>query len=231
MKRGMAAAFATAILAIAVAGPVGAAAPHDGYSAAQVALFATPHLGNLGRTGVLVYDFTRRGTQQPAIDDTVEMAVTRLGPDGGRDVSFRFLHGPRAHPFPDIEGFHGNPVLMAFLQRDVEEMERMTGGKSGYFRNRIRQAFVAAAVVEPDTVTWDGRPTPARRITVRPYAGAELSERFPDLAGKTYEFVMADDVPGGIYRIRTRVDGAGETVRIEEAMTLRAFEDRTLEEK
>lgn len=224
LRRCIATALAAVGVLLAAAGTATATEAEDGYSAAQIALFATPHLSNIEQPGALVYGFERRGTLAPAIDDTVELTVTRLHRDGGRDVSFAFLHGPNARPFPDIEGFRGNPVLMAFLQRDVEEMERLTGGKPGYFRNRIRRAFHDAARVEAVSITWAGRETPARRITVRPYVGAPLADRFPELVGKTYEFVVSEDVPGGIYRIRTRVDGG--TVRLEEAMTLRAFEEK-----
>ena len=53
-------------------------------------------------------------------------------------------------PFPPMIGFRGNPVLMFFLEHDVEEMQRVDGGAASYFRTRIRQAFVDRGADQAD---------------------------------------------------------------------------------
>ena len=44
---------------------------------------------------------------------------------------------------------------------------------------------------------------PARRITVRPFGDDRRLDRLPAVQGKTYTFVLADDVPGMVAEIRT----------------------------
>ena len=60
----------------------------------------------------------------------------------------------------------GNPVLLYFLERDIREMERLTGGKSGYFRKAIRLALARSASVEADA-SFARRPGPRRQARSR----------------------------------------------------------------
>ena len=73
-----------------------------------------------------------------------------------------------AFVLPDIESANGNPVILSFLERDVREMERRTGGKANYFRKRVRLALAENAQVETITVDLQGRPVEAVRISIRP---------------------------------------------------------------
>ena len=65
--------------------------------------------------------------------------------------------GERQVALPALNGAQGNPVLLGFLERDISEMKRMTGGSTSYFRKRIRIALAEAASVEPVTVSYGGR--------------------------------------------------------------------------
>ena len=210
-------------LGVGIAGTTAVA--EDGYTSAQIALFDTPHLENIAEPMALTYDFRHRTTGGEAFDDHVRMTVTDVASDGRKNLSFEYLSGSRQRPFAAIEGFRGNPLIMLFLQQDVDEMKQATGGPSGYFRNRIRNAFRDGAEVEELTIEHAEQSFPAKRITIRPYATDPNRNRFSGFAAKWYEFILAPGIPGGLYRIRSVVPSdSGDTPRIENSLTYKTAE-------
>jgi hypothetical protein len=206
-------------LAVGIAGAIPATAQGD-YTSAQVALFDTPHLENIAEPMALTYDFRHRAAEGEAFEDHVRMIVTEVGADGRKNLSFQYLSGSRQQPFAAIEGFRGNPLIMLFLQHDVEEMRPTTGGPSGYFRTRIRNAFRDGAKVEELTVEHADETLAARRITILPFAADPNRDRFPGFADKWYEFILAPGIPGGLYRIRSVVpSGTDDSPSIENSLT------------
>ncbi|MDH3596907.1 MAG: hypothetical protein OEM93_18880 [Rhodospirillales bacterium] len=214
--------MATFALAVGLAAATPAIA-QGGYSSAQIALFDTPHLENIAEPMALTYDFRYRATEGEVFEDHVKMIVTEVGADGRKSLSFQYLSGSRQRPFAAIEGFRGNPLIMLFLQHDVEEMRQAGGGPSGYFRNRIRNAFRDGAKVEELVVEHADNTFAAKRITIRPFATDPNRDRFPRFADKSYEFVLAPGIPGGLYRIRSVVPSNGDGVPwIENSLTYKA---------
>jgi hypothetical protein len=196
---------------LAAVGAAGAALA-QGYSEAQRALFATPHLQNIAEPTALRYDFQQSGSQDDAFEDRVEVIVKEVLPNGKKNLEFQFLTGERERRFGPIAGFSGNPLIMLSLQWDVEQMQEATGGGSNYFRARIRAAFRNGAEVDQVPVTAGGGSWTATRVVIRPFLNDPMFQRFPDLAGKTYEFLLVPELPGGVYRIRAVVpapDGTG----------------------
>lgn len=170
-------------------------------SPAQVALFETPHLRNVTSPETLQYRFAAPG----GVTDRVALHVRGSNPDGTKQLSFDYLTGERRVAYPPVEHFAGNPLLMLFLEQDVKAMKEGLGLSTAYWRNRIRQAFVDGATVTDATVSLNGRDVPARRITVRPFGDDRRLDRLPSVQGKTYTFVLADEVPGMVAEIRTEL--------------------------
>ncbi len=197
-----------------------AAAQEGEWSRAQTLLFDTPHLENVTTPRTLTYEFRQRGDGGTGFEDKVDLIVTEILPDGRRNLEFRFLSGERQRVFQPISGFRGNPLVMLFLQWDVEQMKEATGGSARYFRNRIRYAFHDRAELEEVEIDLAGRALAATRVTIRPFADDPQRERFPDYGQKYYEFLMTPEVPGGIYRIKAVTPAAeGEAPRQEESVT------------
>ncbi len=169
-------------------------------SPAQTALFETPHLRNVVRPETLDYGFVQ---DSPAgFTDTIAVHVRQLNPDGSKDLSFDYLSGPHQVPLPQLDHFQGNPLLMLVLERDVVQMKDAVGLSATYFRNRIRESFVANATVAPATFTLAGTALPATEITVHPFANDQRLQRIASLQAKSYTFVLADGVPGTLAQIR-----------------------------
>jgi hypothetical protein len=212
-------ALARSALIAAVLASAGSGA-QDQISAAEKLLFQTDHLRNVAPAATLLYEFRKSGSAEPGFDDTVEIRVRTAG--GTKRVSVAFFTNERKIDFPDVTRPEGNPVLLYFLERDIRQMERLTGGKPGYFRKAIRLALARSARVAQTQVSHGGRALTASEITIAPYLDDPLKDRIGRYAGKTYVFTLSTEVPGEIYSLRTTVPspagGAKEAPLIEERL-------------
>ncbi len=172
-------------------------------SPAQIALFETPHLSNLSQPVTLEYSFVENGAAD--FTDRVAIHVSAPHPDGSKLVSFDFLTGVHKIPYPPVDNFTGNPLLMMFLEHDVAAMKQQLGLSATYFRNRIREAFVDGAVVNETSFVLDGQSLAAKRITVQPFLNDHRLDRLPSVQAKTYVFVLADGVPGTLAELHTEL--------------------------
>lgn len=192
-------------------------------SPAQVALFETDHLRSIDAAERLQYRFDHEAS---APDDTYVDQINldvRPRSDGAKDLWVEFLTGKYRVPFPPVSGFRGNPLLMYFLERDVETLHQQTGGSATYFRNRIRRAFVNEAELRQTELQRDGKPTPATEITLTPFRGDPHIAAFPGLQEKRYRFILSEDVPGSIYELASEVPGEdGKGARLKETVTFTA---------
>jgi len=176
-------------------------------SAAEVLLFEADHLARTGVPAALVYDFRKVSNAEPGFTDTVELNLTRE--NGRMHARLRFLSGERKRELPDIDDAHGNPVLLGFLEHDIAEMKRLTGGSVTYFRKRIRMALANAGPPERQTISFKGKPYDARTVRIQPYLNDPLHARFEPYVNKTYTLVFSEAVPGGLYQLSTTLGNSG----------------------
>ncbi len=178
----------------------------DAISEAETLLFLTDHLKNVVPAATLSYAFKKTGPAETGFDDTVELRVP--GSDDAKRVSVAFFTGERKITYPGLAHAEGNPVLLYFLERDIREMERLTGGRSPYFRKAIRLALAHSARVAKTKLSFNGRDVAVREITVTPYIDDPHRAQIGKYALKTYVFTLSADVPGGVYSVRTFVPSA-----------------------
>lgn len=184
------------------------------YSEAQILLFNKPHLSNIKQPLRLVYNFEQIGKH--SFSDFVDAQITNLYQDGTRDVEFTFLSNERQRNYPGVKSFRGNPLIMLFLEWDVETMEnmRLVPVSRHYLRNKIRIGFWKHCKVDEVTMTYDNVLHQAKRITMQPFANSQLK----NIANKQYEFILIDKVPGELFQATTRwtTDESGfvETTRM-----------------
>lgn len=218
--------FAALLLAFAVgpgfaqnAPPAANAAAEQPISEAETLLFMTNHLRGAKLPTQLQYTFRKDGSLEASFDDSVDVDVK--GEGGGKLVTTRFLSDSRAIKYPPVENAEGNPVILWFLDRDIKEMERLTGGKSPYFRKRIRLALANAAEVRPVKFSFEGKEVSGTEIKVSPYLDDPNKAKFGKVSpAKYYVFTLSDQVPGGVYQIRAVVPGeAGGKPVIDEMLT------------
>jgi hypothetical protein len=90
-------------------------------------------------------------------------------------------------------------------------MREQIGVAATYFRNRVREGFVDRATMTDSTIDIGGKTLPARRITLKPFADDRRLEHLPSIQGKTYSFVLSDDVPGQIQALTVEVPADPES--------------------
>jgi len=175
-------------------------------SPAEVLLFETDHLARIKAPATLVYEFRKVSNVEPAFTDNVQLDVSR--DKGQLHAELHFLTGERKRDLPAIDDVHGNPVLLGFLERDIAEMKRLTGGSAGYFRKRIRMALAQGAQVTPQRITYQGKALDAKAVRIQPYLDDPLHARFENYVRKTYTFVISEGVPGGVYQLSSSLANA-----------------------
>ena len=129
------------------------------------------------------------------------MEVREIAADGEKKVFFDLFEGEARRELGPIAASDQNPMLLVFLQLDVNEMANLTGGAAGYFQQQVRKAFNEEAEAEAVEVEIGGQMIMAQRLRMRPFRNDPQIERFPAFRDKIYEFVVARSVPGGLVRI------------------------------
>jgi hypothetical protein len=199
------------------------------FSTAEKMLWLGDQLQAIKQPMVLSYDFERTGTYEHGFTDTVELTITRVKPNGLKDGAIRFFSGERNFPVPPAQDTDANPVLKVYFQGDVYEMNRLTDpdGKSRerwrYFQRRIKLALAETAGVKPMSFEFDGQHYAGQQITFQPYAKDPKRNEFEQFADKAYSVIVADRLPGYVYRVETVVPGAsGEPPLIHEVLQLKS---------
>jgi len=191
------------------------------FSAAEQALFLGTPLATLRPPLTLDYAFHRSGTLEAPLDDSVKLDLKAQAGGGCCAVTARLLSGPNALQQPEVDNAQGNPALMYFLERDIREMQRLTGGQPNYFRKRIRMAVYQGATQRELRLPYRGATVAVKAYSIAPYLDDPNRGRFEKLAAKRYDFYVSDAVPGGLYAIRTRIDGTDPaTPLLQEEMLL-----------
>ena len=110
-----------------------------------------------------------------------------------------FLTGEHHVFFPAVDNFHGNPLLMLFLEHDVREMRDAIGVTATYCRNRIREAFSDRARVADTEATVDAVyivfPRFVSTLTQTPTVRQLLPLEPMEVHGSTLEFIIEPNVP------------------------------------
>ena len=159
---------------------------------------------------------------EPPYASHIEMDVRTVAQDGAKSVFFDMFDGANRREFGPMAAQEQNPLVIVLLQRDVNQMANLTGGAAGYFQKQIRKAFNEDAESEPVEVELDGRKLPGTKLVMRPFHDDPNIGRFPQFRDKSYEFVVADGVPGGLYQLSSRVpDPKDGHLILEETVTFK----------
>ncbi len=205
---------------------VPAAQAGEELSEANRLLFDNEHLDNLEGSPTLVYELEREGSRGEPFTDRIKIHLSRNADGETFKAEVDYLTGKRQRHFPGVAEAEGNPVLKAFLQREVVTMEDETGGNWRYFQKAIKRALANDAQVEDMTFRYDGQSVTGKRIHIVPYREGEKSDRMGEFAAAEYDLVLSEAVPGELYRMQARVPaapGAGEDTEplMSETVTLK----------
>lgn len=214
-------AAATALLLLCAV-PVSRA--DDKHSDAEILLFETDHLKKITKPAKLNYNFVKSGSLEEGFTDGVEISIEKILPNGAKSVSTHYLTDKNHINFPPVPETvgGGNPVVMYFLERDILEMKRLTGGSTNYFRRSIRIALADNAQVRPVKFVFRGKEVNGKEVKITPYVNDELKQRFGKHVGKYYVFMLSDEIPGEVYQVHCVTpdpEADGKPPLIEETLT------------
>jgi hypothetical protein len=203
------------------------AVAQDAISPAEQHLFLSDHFQGAPANMTLHYSYLRGGTLQAARDGRIKMIVSpsKTVPDQ-HHVRFEYSSSDEQFELPESDEATGNPVILVFLQRDVAQMQRLTGGQAAYFRKGVRMALANAAEITSVSFEYAGKTVTGEQITVRPFVADPLRKRFERLADKVYTFTLSPAVPGTVYRMHTIARAAkdADAPLLEETLTLSGVE-------
>jgi hypothetical protein len=197
-------ALALAVATLSFAWPVQAADPGQ-FSVAEKRLFVDNHLRGLPGPMTLEYTYTKRGSLEASVDDTARVIVGPASAGGDQSVKVEYLTETRKLELSDIDAANANPVILFFLERDVREMHRLTGGSVNYYRKRIRMALAEGGQVEAVTRNIGSRRIATTEIHIAPYRDDPARSRYEKFAEKTYTFTLSDEVPGKVVELSSEL--------------------------
>ena len=197
--------LAIAPLAVLLCGRTAWSAETSSYSEAERLLFTEDHFKSVPAATQIDYEYRKRGSLEEEFVDRVRVNVAAKSRTGGRGVKVDFLTGARRMELPEVKDAAGNPLILYFLEREVREMNRLTGGSINYYRKRIRMAFAESAQVKPVALDIGGKQLQAREIHIAPYRDDPARPRYEKFAEKTFVLTLSDQVPGGIVEMRSEL--------------------------
>lgn len=200
-----------------------------GFSEVNNELFDKPHLKNIQQPGTLHYSYKKQSFIDGQREDTIDMAVTNIRNTGRCDTHFEFFTGEHNRPYEDRNNQQGNGVFVLFLEFDIHELERLTGGDWPYFQRKIRWALAAGADKKEVEIDYQGKKVKGVQYMIQPFINDPKNSRYSLYAGKYYMFTLSEEIPGEVYQVRTIVpDGKtwkeGEQFLTEEVVTFTGYE-------
>lgn len=201
----------------------------SGFSEINNELFDKAHLKNITVPGTLHYKYKKESFVDGEREDTIDVIVTNIRNTGRKDTEFEFFTGDDNRPYMDRDNQQGNGVFVLYLEFDIREMERLTGGDWPYFQRKIRWALAKGAATKDVEIDYQGKKVKATQYTIQPYVNDPKNARYSLYAGKYYIFTLSEEIPGEIYQIRTVVpDGKiwqeGDEFLTEEVLTFSGFD-------
>jgi hypothetical protein len=172
-------------------------------SAAERLVFMGNDLEQIRPPVSLRYGLDETGPQANAKGEQLQLTLQARDDGGCCAVAAREVGGETFGPLAPVSDAKANPVILYFLERDIHQMQGQTGGQSNYFRRLIRLSLADEATVKDTTIRYGGRDLAAEEVRVVPYAHDPRVAQFGPLVGKSYVFVLAKAVPGGVFQIRT----------------------------
>lgn len=199
-----------------------------GFSDVNNALFDKAHLKNIKQEGILHYVYKKDHFSDGVREDTIDIIITNLRNTGRKDTHFEFFTDEHKRPYLDRDNQQGNGVFVFFLEFDVREMDRLTGGDWRYFQRKIRWALAKGATKKEIEINYEGEKVKGVQYIIQPFINDPKNSRYTLYANKYYIFTMSEDIPGEIYQVRTIVpDGKkwqeGDAVLSEETVTFSGF--------
>lgn len=173
--------------------------------AAVDAIFNSRHLDLVNKGGNVLYKFDHKVSDEKLLgqgfSDDIKINVTDVTAEGARDLDVTVFTGDRQRPVQNYEGLSINPVFVWFLDKAVENLRIVAGGKQPYLKGRIRDAFVDRAKIEPVKITYAGKEVEGFKVTMVPFENDPNKHKMKGYEKSAFSFLISKDVPGYFYEL------------------------------
>lgn len=213
-----------AALAFVLAPAVSMTAPAHADPTAVDLLFEAKHIDGLDKGAELKYHFERKVSDEKLLGapftDDISIKVMDVTP-AGRQLLMQIFTGERARDPQNVPDFTGNPLLVLFLDRSVNNYSLLGGGDKPYLKGVFRKSFLDKAKVEPAKVEYAGKTVDGFKITVVPYEGDRNAAKMQGYERSKFTFLLSPAVPGHFVEFISVLESTQEKLpRIEERMAI-----------
>ncbi|MDX0538843.1 hypothetical protein GOC59_04385 [Sinorhizobium medicae] len=177
--------------------------------------------GNGDPKGGLVYDKVVSGVDSG--ERSGRFAVG-LKVQAGDNVSMTLNQGSQSRGLGNYPRSVGNPLIMYFLESVLSDLAAQSGGSPFYMRNRIKEALLRDAQIEPVMLRYNDREIAAREVTIRPFEHDKAREKMGRVADLSLAVTVSEDVPGWYFSLVATIPSAADSsgAGYSHAITLRA---------
>lgn len=205
--------------------PIAAGAAATSPPSATAMLFDANHLGGIAKGETLTYRLERTVSDAKllgeAFSDDIRLGVVNDGPSGTREVTVNVFTGERARPEQRIDGMTGNPLLVVFLDRAVNNLSMLSGGKRPYLKQKIKMSLAERAKVEAVEIDYKGKKVAGSRISVTPFVGDPAALKMMGYDGVSFQIVVSDAVPGHFVTFASHYESpTKDSPKLDERITL-----------
>ncbi|EIJ40989.1 hypothetical protein BegalDRAFT_0063 [Beggiatoa alba B18LD] len=191
------------------------------YSKANQLLFFSNHLAQTPAASKLTYQFTKAGSAEVGFSDTIVLQVS--AGKTGKNVHVDYFTQDRRQFFPDMEEVTGNPMLLIFLQRSVQELQRLAPiGHWRYFQNQVKTALEEKATIQAIQFTYQDKMVNGQEITIYPFKDDSKFDAYPVYQQTRYQFILSTDIKGELYQLSWQTPATNEPPLLSETLTLTA---------
>lgn len=193
-------------------------------------LFERSHLAAVDKGSRLAYRFQRTVSDpkilgKPFSDDITVDILAVDDKTGTRDLKIGVFSGDRGRDPQNITGMTGNPVLVVYLDRAVNQYSILAGGARSYLKNQFRNGMRDFAKIEEVEVDYKSEKVAGYRVSVIPYNEDPNKLKMQGYEGSRFEITLSDKVPGHFVEFAAIYESGVKTApRLEERITLTGVE-------
>jgi hypothetical protein len=172
-------------------------------------IFNARHLDLVPKGTGIAYKFEHGVTDEKLLGkpftDDIKLNVSDVTADGQRVLDVTVFTGDRQRPTQNYDGLTINPVFIWFLDKCVENLRTVAGGKQPYLKGRMRDAFVDKAKIEEVKLEFGGKSVAGYKVTIEPFVDDPNKHKMQGFEKSKFTFVLSKDIPGYFYEFNADI--------------------------
>ena len=182
--------------------------PKEEITEAETILFLSNHLEKNKLPLTLKYKLSGMGSIIKNYEEEIIIEIKKK--KSGTLATGKLRKNNKFETLKPVKNPTSNPIILHFLEKDILEMKRLTGGQPNYFRKRIRTALAEGPKLSVSQQEFNGKKINVTEFTISPYKTDPLRfspgrGKYKKYSKKKYTFKMSKNVPGKVLEIETKI--------------------------